>query len=151
MNTDLKGFQNHEYILNNNMYNSNNNSKKVYTCNTYETETLLNKNLSINVLYNENTLLKKKVESLQIKLEASNNKYTNLKRNKLRLKNLLNIKLTEKEDEINLVCEKHYFEINKLVEEHENKIKELNERYVRNNGWEWETIEDLDNKNESEK
>ena len=157
MNKDLKGFQKN-YSINKMSYsdfmNKTHVKPTVYTCDTYETfkESSLNtKKQSNKELNNENLKLKKENERLKKKLEEASKKNTNLKRSKLRLKNLLNLKIKEKEDEINLICEKHYFEVNKLVEEHDEKMKEFNEKYVKVSGWEWETIEELETKTESDK
>ena len=157
MNKDLKGFQKN-YSINKMSYsdfmNKTHVKPTVYTCDTYETfkEYSLNtKKQSNKELNNENLKLKKENERLKKKLEEASKKNTNLKRSKLRLKNLLNLKIKEKEDEINLICEKHYFEVNKLVEEHDEKMKEFNEKYVKVSGWEWETIEELETKTESDK
>ena len=161
MNKDLKGFQKN-YSINKMSYsdfvNKTHVKPKVYTCDTYETyetyetEAFLNKEeKSLEEINNENLRFKKENELLKKRLEEANKKNINLKRSKLRLKNLLNLKIKEKEDEINLVCEKHYFEVNKLVEDHDKKMKEFNEKYVKGCGWEWETIEELETKTESEK
>lgn len=161
MNKDLKGFQKN-YSINKMSYldfmNKTHVKPTVYTCETYdtykkyETEAFLNKEeKSLEEINNENLTLKRENLRLKKKLEEASKKNTNLKRSKLRLKNLLNLKIKEKEDEINLVCEKHYFEVNKLVEEHDEKMKEFNEKYVKVSGWEWETIEELETKTESDK
>ena len=110
---------------------------------------LKNLNGSLNLSNTESPNLQEENDFLKNKIKQHKKKYHNLKRSKLRLKKLLNDKIKEKEQEINKICEDHYFKINKLVEEHDNKTKQLDTSKPQL--WEWETIETLELKKESDR
>jgi len=84
-------------------------------------------NIKIKNLEEENTNLKNRIL-------ADKKKFNNFKRNKLRLKKLLNNKISEKDEEIK-----------RLVNDHNKKIDE------KPPSWEWETIDNVEYKSESDR